>query len=178
AGGVQDEYVHAALARRLEPRAGDLERRRADRAGVNLDADLVAELHELVDGGRAIDVGGHEHRLAAVLAQAKGELRRGRRLPGTLEADHHQDRWTGVELQVMPRAAEHLDELVVDDLDDLLAGIQAGEQVGADRALAHAGDEVLDDLEVDVGLEQGEADLTQRDVEVGLGDPGLAAQAL
>ena len=84
----------------------------------------------------------------------------------------------GVEAQVVPLAAEDRDELLVDDLDDLLAGIQAGEQVGPDGALADARDEVLDDLEVDVGLEQGEADLAQRDVEVGLGDPCLAAQAL
>ena len=40
------------------------------------------------------------------------------------------------------------------------------------------GDELLDDLEVDVGLEQREADLAQGDVEVGLGDLRLAAQAL
>ena len=66
----------------------------------------------------------------------------------------------------------------MDDLDDLLARVQALEHVGADGPLAHAGDEVLDDLEVDVRLEQGKADLAQGDVEVGLGDAGLAAQAL
>ena len=37
-----------------------------------------------------------------------------------------------VELQVVALAAEHRDELVVDDLHDLLAGVEPGEQVGAD----------------------------------------------
>ena len=60
----------------------------------------------------------------------------------------------------------------MDDLDDLLAGGEALEDLGADRPLADAGDEVLDDLEVDVGLEQGEADLAHRGIDVGLGDRG------
>jgi len=53
-------------------------------------------------------------------------------------------------------------QLVVDDLHDLLAGRDALQDVLAERALAHVGDEVLDDLEVDVGLEQGEPDLAHR----------------
>ena len=38
-------------------------------------------------------------------------------------------------------------------------------------------DEALDDLEVDVGLEQGEADLAQDLVDVGLGEAAPAAEA-
>src|SRR3990170_4267617 len=63
------------------------------------------------------------------------------------------------------------DELVVDDLHDLLTGVQPAEEVRADRPLAHTSDEVLDDLEVDVRLEQGEPNLAQRDLEIGFGDP-------
>ena len=79
---------------------------------------------------------------------------------------------------MVPLPAEHGDELFVDDLDDLLPRVQPGRQVGARCALADARDEILDDLEVDVGLEQRKADLAQGDVEVGLGDLCLAAQAL
>src|SRR5207248_2970732 len=50
----------------------------------------------------------------------------------------------------------------VDDLHDLLAGREALGHVRADRALAHRRDKVLDDLEVDVRLEQGEPDLPHR----------------
>ena len=72
-----------------------------------------------------------------------------------------------------PRSA---DELVVDDLHDLLAGGQALEDLGADGLLADAGDEVLDDLEVDVRLEQREPDLAHRGVDVGLADAAAAGQ--
>ena len=41
-----------------------------------------------------------------------------------------------VEAEPMPLPAEHRDELVVDDLDDLLAGVDPVEHVGAERALA------------------------------------------
>ena len=50
----------------------------------------------------------------------------------------------------------------MDDLDDLLAGLEALQHVLAERALAHRADELLDDLEVDVGLEEREADLARR----------------
>src|SRR5262249_52168663 len=63
-----------------------------------------------------------------------------------------------------------------DDRHDLLARGQAVEDLGTDRPLAHARDEVLDDLEVDVGLEEGEADLAHRGVDVGLGHATAAGQ--
>ena len=52
------------------------------------------------------------------------------------------------------------------------AGLRRLAQLLADAALADAGDEVLDDLEVDVGLEQGEADLAQDLVDVVLAAAG------
>ena len=48
------------------------------------------------------------------------------------------------------------------DLDDLLARREALQHLLADGALPHAPDEVLDDLEIDVGLEQREPDLAHR----------------
>ena len=81
------------------------------------------------------------------------------------------DRWN-----VRSPGREQRDELVVDDLDDLLAGGEALEDVGADGLLADARDEVLDDLEVDVGLEQGEADLAHGGVDIGFADPAAAGQ--
>ena len=58
--------------------------------------------------------------------------------------------------------AEELGELVVDDLHHLLAGREALQHLLAERPLAHALDEGADDLEVDVGVEQREADLAHR----------------
>ena len=51
------------------------------------------------------------------------------------------------------------DEFVVDDLDDLLAGIEGAQHFLADGALRDFGDEVLGDGEIDVGFEKGFAHL-------------------
>ena len=82
------------------------------------------------------------------------------------------DRWN----VAVARADSSVDQLVVDDLDDLLAGRQALEDLVADGLLADARDEVLDDLEVDVRLEQREADLAHGGIDVGLADPAAAGQ--
>ena len=63
-------------------------------------------------------------------------------------------------------AAEGGDELVVDDLDDLLRGRRLLDR-SASTHCSLMRDEALDDLEVDVGLEQGEADLTEHLVDLG-----------
>ena len=67
-------------------------------------------------------------------------------------------------------------QLLVDDLHDLLARRQALEHLLAERPLAHARDEVADDGEVDVGLEQREADLAHRARDRLLVEPALLAQ--
>jgi hypothetical protein len=66
----------------------------------------------------------------------------------------------------------------VHDLHDLLARCQALHDVGAEGTLLHGGDELPHDAEVDVGLEQREADLAHRAVDVVLAQAPLAAQAV
>ena len=100
----------------------------------------------------------------------------GRRLARALEADEQDDRRVALEVERPVAGRQERGELVVDDLDDLLAGGQALEDVGADRPLPDPRDEVLDDLEVDVSLEQGEPDLAHRDIDVGLADAAAAGQ--
>src|SRR5262249_54506827 len=123
--------------------------------------DLLAELLELVDRGRALQVGGDQPRLAALLAQQQRELRGGGRLAGALEAREQDDRELA-EREARLALAHQGRELLVDDLHDLLAGGQALEDLLAERFLADARDEIPDDGEVDVGFEQREADLAHR----------------
>jgi hypothetical protein len=66
----------------------------------------------------------------------------------------------------------------VHDLDHLLAGREAVQHVRAHRPFANAVDELLDDCEVDVGLEQRQADLAHGLVDVVLGQPPLALEAV
>ena len=68
-------------------------------------------------------------------------------------------------------AAEGGDQLFVDDLDDLLGRREALAQVLADAALADAADQAADDVDVDVGLEGGPADLARDLVDVGVARP-------
>jgi len=51
-------------------------------------------------------------------------------------------------------------------------------EIGADRSLPDAGHQAAHHGEVDVGLEQGEADLAQDLVDIGLAEATLAAELL
>ena len=95
AGGVQQDHVVPTLPRGLQPRSRDLQRGRADGPGVDLDPDVIAQLHELVHGGGPIHVGGHQQRPVALLAQANRQLGGGRRLARALQPDQHHHRRLG-----------------------------------------------------------------------------------
>ena len=78
----------------------------------------------------------------------------------------------------MAAAAQQLDQLVEDDLHDLLGRRERRQHVLADRALPDPLHEGAHDLEVDVGLQEGQADFAQRLLDVVLGEPAAAAQAV
>ena len=142
------------------------------------DTGLVAQDPELLDGGRALEVGADQERVAALLLPPQRQLGRGRRLARALEAGHQHDggRPRGVgDLEAL--AAQHADQLLVDRLDHLLArGEALSKRLGADPE-ADAVAEAAGDRQLDVGLEQGGADLPERLVQVGLADAALAPQA-
>ena len=75
-------------------------------------------------------------------------------------------------------APEQLDQLVAYHLDHLLAGRQRLEHVLPDRLHAHAVDEALRDLEVDVGLQQGHAHFAQGLLDVLLRQPAESAEPI
>jgi len=129
-------------------------------------------------GGRgAVHVARGERDRRAVLAHQKArELRRRGRLSGALQAGHQDHRGRPRrERDPRARAAHQRGELLADDLHDLLAGVQLAEHVGAQAALLDRRRERLDDLEVDVGLEQREADLAHRGADVVLGQRSARA---
>ena len=72
--------------------------------------------------------------------------------------------------------AKRLDQRIVDDLDDHLAGLDRLDDGGADRLGAGAVDERAHDLERDVGLEQRAAHFAHRGVDVLLGEGAAAGQ--
>ena len=175
AGRVEDDDVLAAVLRGLDPFLDDLDRILRVLA-VDRDLDLAAELLELVDRGGALQVGRDERRLLPLLAQQQRELGRGGRLAGALQAGQQDHGRRLAEREPRVAGAHQRGQLLVDDLHDLLARVEALQDVLADRALLDLGDEVLDDLEVDVGLEQREPDLAHRLRERLLVEAALAAE--
>ena len=78
----------------------------------------------------------------------------------------------------MIHRAHQVDEFVVDDAHDLLAGVQRAEHGLADGPLGDALNEVVGDGEVDVGVQQGAADFLQTVANIGFGQAAAAAQLL
>ena len=96
-----------------------------------------------------------------------------------LQADHHDDdRRRRVEIDRLRVRAQSLDELVVHDLHDHLAGRDRLDHLDADRALLHFVGEGARDVERDVGFEQRAAHLAQRLVDVGLRQRAAPGQAI
>jgi hypothetical protein len=100
-------------------------------------------------------------------------------LAGALEAGEHDHggRVLGP-VQLAGLAAEHLHQLVVDDLDDLLGGVERLGDLLAEGPLADLGGEAAHHGDRDVGVEQGSTDLADRLVDVRLGEAAVATQAL
>ena len=176
AGRVDDQHVAVLLTGLRERPLGDRDRVRIGASLIDLCAGLPADLDQLLDGRRAVDVARGQGDLAPSLPQAACQLRAGRRLARTLEAGHQDHRRAaGSEGDLSPAPAHQLGELLVDDLHHLLARVEAPEDVGTQAALLDRRGERLDDFEVDVRLEQRQADLAHRPIDVFLGQ--LAAGA-
>ena len=165
----------------LDATTGDVDDRRPDRRPMDRNLECLAEGLELVGGRRPIRVRGHEQRPATLADEMAGELCRRGGLAGALQTDQGDDGRVSGQVERPVAGAEERHELVVDDLHDLLAGGQALQDLGTDSSFSNAADEVLDDLEVDVGLEEAEPDLAHRGVDVGLADataPGQVGERL
>ena len=72
--------------------------------------------------------------------------------------------------------AEQVHQFVVDDFDDLLAGLDALDDFRADGLGFDALDEIAGDLEIDIRFQQRHADFAQRIGDVGLGNLPEPAQ--
>lgn len=77
-----------------------------------------------------------------------------------------------------PFAAQHLDQFVMHDLDDHLAGLDRLQDLGADGLFTHAVGEGTHDVERDVGLQQRTANLAQRCGNIGFRKRATACQSI
>ena len=180
AGGVHDDDVVTISACLLDTGAGHGHRVAHAVAGFgrpHVHPGALGDDAQLRDGVGALEVGGHQQDALALVAQPAAELPGQGGLTGALETGEHDDRGAAVGPVDLPGlAAQDLDELLVDDLDDLLTRVEGLGTGGVDRLLAYSGGEGTYHGQGDVGLEEGTADLGDRGVDVGLGETTFAAQ--
>src|SRR5215213_9005726 len=180
ARGVYEERVVAGLLRVLESLARQFDR--VVRLGL-LEYGLPRRLgddRELLARGGAVNVRGDQKRLALlVLREPHRYLARRGRLARPLQADDHHDvRARLREDEARRGAAQKLDQLVEDYLDDLLGGLKLLPDLLPLGLRLDRRDEVFGDLVVHVRFEQREADFAQRGVNVLGCEHALAAQIL
>ena len=182
AGGVEDHHVVAGKPARLHRALGDVDRPLPlhDRQGG--DVDLLAEDLELLLRRRPVDVERrHQDLLLVLLLEAARELRGRGGLTGALQPHHHQRlRRLAIEAELLLLlvGAQHLDQLVMDDLDHLLAGGDGFQDLLADGLLPDPTDEVLDDRQRDVGFQQRHAYVAHRRLDVALLESAARGEAL
>jgi len=176
---VEQDRVVAVQLRIFDRLAADVHRVLVG-AGVEArDIELPRQDLELLDGGRPVDVGGDQVRRPLLFLQVQGDLAARGGLPRPLQPhEHHGDGRPAGEVQVLRLRPHHLRHLVVDDLDEVLVRGQRREHLGAQRLGPDSGDEILHHLVVDVGFQEGEADLVQGPLDVPFRDAPVAAQIL
>ena len=177
AGRVEDHHVCTPSALACFDRVlAEGHRVRRGQVGIDRQAELLAEHLQLLDGGGTLQVGGHQHRLAAALLDQPAQLAAGGRLARALQAAEHQHRHIAAEMERVVHRAHQVDQFLVDDADQLLGGIERLEHRFADGLLGDPGHEVLDDREADVGLQQGRLHQGQPVAHVRLGQPAASAE--
>ena len=174
----KDDLVSAA--------PGILDRLNADPDGIGRSpgvmdsgADLLTENTQLFHCRRAVDVRGYQINLPVLAADQPGQLDGRGRLAAALETDQHDGRGNAAaEAQLAAGPPHEFDKTVVHDFHDLLAGRNAVQHLLPHRPDTHVLDEVLDDLEIHIGLEQGHADLPERPLNILLVQPAFSLQLL
>ncbi len=151
--------------------------------------DLLGQHAELGHRRRTLQVRGDQHHRLALFLEVGRQLAAGRGLAAALEARHHEDGRPGLDKHDRRRrldltgfgvhrrfAAQQLDQLVVDDLDHLLAGLHGIEHLRAHRLLEDPATKRLGHFVMHIRLEQGLADLFHRFTDIGFRNLAAAAE--
>ena len=180
AGGVEQQHVVAAELGRLQRAFCNLRGLLAGHDRQCRNVEVAPEHGQLLHRRRAVDVErGHQHLALVALGHAAGEFCGGGGFAGALQADHHDgDRRHRIEIDGLAVGTKRGNQLVMDDLDDHLAGGDRLDDGGADRLLADAVGKTSDNLERDVGFQQRAAHLAHRGVDVGLRQRTAARQPI
>ncbi len=177
-GGIHNDHVEADLTGAGERGAADLDRLPTGRELVGGDRSLTGHLEELETGCGSVNVGRNEQGVPALSLQDQPKFCRRGGLARALkpnQQEHGRVRRRDAERRV-PARSEQLDQLVPDNLQDLISGSQAPEDLLAERLFPHPLEQRLRDGDCHIGFQQREADFPQRLLKRRLGDPSLAGQ--
>ena len=177
AGGIENQNVAAVGLGKIEGFAGNFQNIRFAAFDEDGNLNLFAERFQLVHRRRAVNVRRHEQRLASLFLEQPRELAARSGFARAVQTDHQDAAGIAAEIQRGVGRAEQVHEFVVDDFDDLLAGLDALDDFRADGLGFDALDEIAGDLEIHVGFQQRHADLAQGIGDVGLGNFPEPAQS-
>ena len=156
---VEDDDVVAKALGLPNGLGGDL----LDWPGARMETHLLplGERAQLLHRGRASQVQSRHKRAMAVPPGEQREFDGGGGLAGALEAGQHHDGGRTSVAKALRVATEQLDELIVDRLNHLLWSGQPVRNLGAREPFTYTLDELFDHPEVDIGLEQRQANLAK-----------------
>ena len=129
--------------------------------------DLSANNLKLLDRSGPIDIISHKERALALFLQHESKLAGRGRLSRSLKTRKHDDgRRIRTDVETALRPPHQCGEFLVDDLNDRLCSGEGIKHILSDRAFLDAFHKVLDDLEIDIGLEECHAHLAHRIIDI------------
>jgi len=144
---------------------------------IDVDVYLLAEDNQLLDSGRSSQVVGYQKRSFAFFDEVFCEFCGGCGFSAALEAGQQDYGWAGRdEIDAGIDGAHQSGQLVAYNFYQDLAGVEALYDLGSDGGLCDIRAELLYDVVVDVGFQEGLADIAHSIGDVGLGDSTSAGQ--
>ena len=182
AGRVDDDHVMQLVVREFDGVLRHLHRVTDTVArfrSEHRNARLLTDDLQLGDRVRSLQVGRDQDRGVVLFHQPLRQLAGERRLARTLQAgEHDHGRRVLREFEATLLAAEDVHEFLVDDLHNLLGGVERPIDLVTEGSLPHRRGEVLDDRQGDVGVEQGTPDFADGAVDIRCAELALAAEVL
>ncbi|MFM1943079.1 MAG: hypothetical protein RI897_2061 [Verrucomicrobiota bacterium] len=176
AGGIKDQRVAERRFGVVEGFTGDLEDVFFAMTRKDGDVQLLAQSFELVHGGGAVDVSGHEEGLSTLFKEEAGEFGGGGCFSRAMEAHEHEAGRISFNFYAGVGGAEETDHFIMNDFDDLLAGLNTPDYFCPKALGLDAFDEVAGDLKIDIGFEESHADLPKCFSHIGFRDLSQAPQ--
>jgi len=153
-GGIDDDQIMLIKRRLFQSRLDDVARIDFGPHRKDFDVQLVTDGDHLVDRGRTVDVRSNQQRIfRMVFSEVVSQFPRRRRFTGALEADHHDHGRTGfVEIDKDRFRSHQFDKFIIDDLDDLLSGIQTLHDFFTHGEVFDFAGEFFHDFKIDIRL--------------------------